>query len=200
MGSKARRTALSVAGLALASGASLALAAPASAAAPASGDASGGFQSSNYSAGEQQSAAVSGTYTKVETTKVNFNTQSSSYAQVQGQSNAWVGGGHNDGCASGCNDPHGGYQGGGYWSGGDSDNERASYHYQGRSYHSRSGRTRVVGFYRTYQECRAAALRGGWDNYDCDFTRRGYRGWHQSWNKWGANDWRCHGTWVLTAS
>jgi hypothetical protein len=188
MGSKARRTALSVAGLALAGGASLALAAPASAATPTDNE---GAQSVNYSAGEQQSAAVSGTYTKVETTKVNFNTQSSSYAQVQGQNNAWVGG-HDNGCASDCDDPHGGYY-----------TQGAGYHYQSGGYrdgyHRTSSHTRVVGFYRTYQECRAAALRGGWDNYDCDFTRRGYRGWHQSWNKWGGNDWRCHGTWVLTA-
>ena len=172
MGSKARRTALSVAGLALASGASLALATPASAATQAGGEGYGAIQSNNYSAGSDRSDAVSGTFTKVEKTQVSFNHQSSEKAYQQGQSTAWAGG-HNDGCDSDCNDPHGGY-------------------------HWRPGHTRIVGFYRTYRECREAARRGGWDNYDCDFTRRGYRGWHQSWNKWGANDWRCHGTWVLT--
>jgi hypothetical protein len=168
MGSKARRTALSVAGIALAGGASLALAAPASASTHT------GQLGGSYDAGYQQSAATAGTYSKVEKTTLSWNTQSATRAHQ--------GGWHNDcddhcgdpGCRGGCDD---GYRGG---------------------YHWRSGSTRVVGFYRTYRECREAARRGGWDNYDCDFTRRGYRGWHQSWNRWGANDWRCHGSWVLT--
>lgn len=189
MGSKARRTALSVAGLALASGASLALAAPASAAMQAGDEGYGATQSNTYSAGSEQSTAVSGTYTKVEKTQVAFSHNSTQSAYQQGQSTAWAGGhngGHHDGCNPGCTDPYGGYH---YRKGG----------YRG-GYHWRPGHTRTVGFYRTYRECREAARRGGWDNYDCDFTRRGYRGWHQSWNKWGANDWRCHGAWVLTTS
>lgn len=177
MGSKAQRTALSVAGIALAGGASLALAAPASAATHAGEDGHGNYQSSDYSAGYEQSSASSGSYKKVETTEVSWNNSSSEKAYAQGRDTSWNGG--HDGCDDDC-DP--GHQGG---------------------YHWKKGQTRIVGFYKSYQECRDAALRGKykgwWDSYDCDFTKRGYQGWHKSWNKWGSNDWRCGGTWVLRA-
>jgi hypothetical protein len=180
MGSKARRTALSVAGIALAGGASLALAAPASAATHAGEDGYGNHQSSDWNAGYEQTAATSGTYTKVEKTELKWNTSSSEKAYAQGQNDSWDGdrGGY-DGCDDGC----------------DADNQGG--------HHWRQRHTRVIGYYRSYHECREAALRGmykgWWDSYDCDFTKRGYQGWHKSWNKWGSNGWRCGGTWVLRA-
>src|SRR5262245_45217214 len=94
MGSKARRTAFSVAGLAIAGSASLALAAPASASTHAGDDPNygsdygyeaGGYQN-GYEGEHQQSAAVSGTYKKVETTTVNWAAADKKKERAAGQS------------------------------------------------------------------------------------------------------------------
>jgi hypothetical protein len=57
---------------------------------------------------------------------------------------------------------------------------------------------RVVGFYRSWQQCQQVgyygAIRGAWDDFSCDFTGRGLGGWNQ-FNSF--NDWRIGGTWVL---
>jgi hypothetical protein len=182
MGSKAQRTAaLSVAGIALAGGASLALAAPASAAAPAGADFSS-FSSSEFHAAGSITSTVS------------WSAQGSEKSYSAGHSSCsddCDDPGCNTGCSSNCSSNCSG----GCDNGCDDPGYRGGYQWQGQ---------RVVGFYRSYQQARLAALRGHqqgrWDGYNCDFTKRGYRGWHASWNKWGANDWRCKGAWVVYAS
>src|SRR4051794_12869621 len=91
MGSKARRTALSVAGIALAGGASLALAAPASASTHT------GPSGAEYEAGYLQSASTAGTYSKVEKTSLTWNTQNVARGYEQG----W----HSHDCDNQCGDP-----------------------------------------------------------------------------------------------
>jgi hypothetical protein len=59
---------------------------------------------------------------------------------------------------------------------------------------------RVSGFFRSYGQCQRAgyfgALRGAWDDFSCDFTRRGWDGWN-NFDRFGPGDWRWGGTWVL---
>jgi hypothetical protein len=170
MGSKARRTALSVAGIALAGGASLAFAGPASAATLTHAQ---GFDNVSYSS------------TKFEKTSYEKTSYSKGHGCDEECGNPRCDRGCDSSCDDGCDSSCNG--------GCDSSCNGGCGDYKWGKDH-----TKVVGFYRTYQECRDAARRGGWDNFDCDFTRKGYRGWHQSWNEWGSNDWRCHGTWVLS--
>jgi hypothetical protein len=60
---------------------------------------------------------------------------------------------------------------------------------------------RTAGFFRSYGACQRAgywgAVRGRWDDFSCDFTRRGWNGWDNFDDQFGGNDWRCGGTWVL---
>ena len=116
MGSKARRTAFSVAGLAIASGATLALAAPASAATHAGDDGyAGGTYEQGYDSQRESSAAVAGTYTKVEKTEVKWaaadKKKESAHGAVKG---GWAKGGHHDSkgydsgkCEKDCDKDHG---------------------------------------------------------------------------------------------
>lgn len=200
MGSKARRTALSVAGLALAGGATMGLAAPASASTHTGDDYAAGGYEHEYGSDHESSSAVAGTYTKIEKTEVKWaaadKKKDYSAGKVQGE---WAkGSGHVPQCDDDCDRDHdrdwdrdkGGWNhGGGSW-------------HQNKGWHGKSHRNdRVKGFHRSYKACKSAGIRGvhkgWWDSYDCDFTKRGYKGWHQSWNKWGSNDWRCRGSWVL---
>ena len=187
MGSKARRTAISVAGLALASGATMGLAAPASATTPAGDDVAAGAYEAEYLSDHESSSAVSGTYTKVEKTEVKWAAADKQKDYAAGKVKAgWAKGGHDSDCDDKCDKDPGWHK----------DRDRGHEHY-GKKWK----RDRVKGFHRSYRACKAAGIRGvhkgWWDSYDCDFTKRGYKGWHQSWNKWGSNDWRCRGTWVL---
>lgn len=180
MGSKARRTALSVAGLALASGATIGLAAPASASTPTGDEYAGGSYQNDWGSEHESSTAVAGSYTKIEKTEVKWAAADKKKDYSAGQSKGdWYKKDHDkQGCDDTC----------------DRDNDK--YHGKHKWKHDR-----VKGFHRSYRACKAAGKRGvhkgWWDSYDCDFTKRGYKGWHQSWNKWGSNDWRCRGTWVL---
>jgi hypothetical protein len=189
MGSKARRTALSVAGLALASGATLGLAAPASASTHAGDESYSGGYENDYDASHERSAAVAGSYTKVEKTEVRWAAQDKQKASASSHDRGWRQGGRShDDCDDQCaKDRH-------RWN--DHRSERGH-----RGGHQWKKHDRLKGFHRSYQACKSAGVRGvhrgWWDSYDCDFTKRGYKGWHHSWNKWGQNDWRCHGTWVL---
>ena len=60
---------------------------------------------------------------------------------------------------------------------------------------------RAAGFFRSYRACQRTgyygAPRGAWDDFSCDFTRRGGNGWHNVGDQFGGGDWRCGGTWVL---
>lgn len=187
MGSKARRTALSVAGLALASGATLGLAAPASATTHAGDDHSAGGYQAEYGSDHESSSAVAGSYTKIEKTEVKWaaadKQKDHSAGQVKG---GWVKGDDDPKCDDDCDRGH------------DRDKHRDKDDRHGKS---KWKHDRTKGFHRSYRACKAAGIRGvhkgWWDSYDCDYTKRGYQGWHQSWNKWDSNDWRCRGTWVL---
>jgi len=202
MGSKARRTAYSVAGLALASGATLALAAPASAATHTGDD---GYASGTYEQGydtdHESSAAVAGSYTKVEKTEVKWaaadKKRQSSHAATEGE---WgKGKGHHpEKCDKNCDRDHDRD-----WDR-DRDRDRDHGRDHDKGYHhddKKWKKDRVKGLHRSYKACKQAGVRGvqrgSWEDFDCDFTKRGYKGWHQSWNKWGSNDWRCRGVWVL---
>ncbi|GAA0237688.1 hypothetical protein [Cryptosporangium japonicum] len=188
MGSKARRTAISVAGLALASGATMGLAAPASASTPAGDDYSAGGYETQYGTDNESSSAVAGSYTKVEKTEVKWASADKKKDWSSGKTNgSWTkGGGHGSDCDDKCDDDSRWHK------------DRDKGHWHGDK---KWKRDRLKGFHRSYRACKAAGIRGvhkgWWDSYDCDFTKRGYRGWHQSWNKWGNHDWRCRGTWVL---
>jgi len=178
MGSKARRTALSVAGLALASGATVGLAAPASASTHAGGDHSDGSYETEYGSERDASSAVAGSYTKIEKTEVKWAAANKQKDYSTGKVNdGWAERDHDPKCDDDCDQAH------------------------GRHGKSKWKHDRMKGFHRSYKACKAAGIRGvhkgWWDSYDCDFTKRGYKGWHQSWNKWGSNDWRCRGTWTL---
>ncbi|MFG1927937.1 hypothetical protein [Cryptosporangium sp. NPDC048952] len=189
MGSKARRTALSVAGLALASGATMGMAAPASASTHAGDDYAAGGYEAEYGSDHESSSAVAGSYTKIEKTEVKWAAADKKKDYSAGKVKAgWVKDdhGHGSDCDDECDKNPGWHK----------DHDKG--HEHGKS---KWKRDQVKGFHHSYRACKAAGKRGvhkgWWDSYDCDFTKRGYKGWHQSWNKWGSNDWRCRGTWVL---
>jgi hypothetical protein len=193
MGSKARRTALSVAGLALASGATIGLAAPASASTPSGDEYAGGSYQNDWGSDHESSSAVAGSYTKIEKTEVKWASADKKKDHSSGHSKGdWHKKDHGkkDVCDADCKRDH------------DWDKDK---HWDKDKDHYKGGHKwkhdRVKGFHRSYKACKTAGKRGlhkgWWDSYDCDFTKRGYKGWHQSWNKWGSNDWRCRGTWVL---
>jgi hypothetical protein len=59
---------------------------------------------------------------------------------------------------------------------------------------------RVAGFFHSYRQCQRVGYfgtrRGDWDDFSCDYTRRGWDGW-SDFSRFGDDDWRCRGTWVL---
>ncbi|WP_170323843.1 hypothetical protein [Cryptosporangium phraense] len=222
MGSKARRTAFSVAGLAIAGSASLALAAPASASTPAGDDPgygsaygyeTGGYQN-GYGVDHEQSAAVSGTYKKVETTVVNWAAADKKKERAAGQNEGYYEKGQQSGHdpkghdhdPKGC-DKCGSKDHDKDWDNKDHDRDRDRDrdrdwdHDKGHDHDNKWKKDRVKGFHKSYKDCKKAGIqgvrKGWWDSYDCDFTKRGYKGWHKSWDKYGDNDWRCRGVWTL---
>ncbi|MFI5959242.1 hypothetical protein [Cryptosporangium sp. NPDC051539] len=180
----------------------------------------GGYEN-GYGVDHEQSTAVQGTYKKVETTTLNWAAADRKKEQAAGGNKGYFEKGRQTG-----HDPRGHQHDpkGDRW---DHDKDRDRDHGRdhdkghGKGWgndHDKSRdwdrdkdrdhdgghkwkKDRVKGFHKSYKDCKKAGIngvrKGWWDSYDCDFTKRGYKGWHKSWDKYGDNDWRCRGTWVL---